>query len=353
MENLSLDMVILGNTVKQYLIAFASLFLATGAAFFIVKAAGTLLKKLSEKTGSAVVQLALKADQKLAPIIYFLPFYYVIHSLNTPAKLRGIVAGVWLIITVVCVIHYAQDVAGLFFREYCKRRKISFSVVNSLNVTVKVALWCFGILFILSNLGVNISTFMAGLGIGGIAVALAAQTFLGDLFNYFTILFDQPFKIGDTVQVGQHAGTVQSIGLKGTRLVSFSGEQIIVSNTDMTKNILKNYQIMNKRRQLMKLGIPYHTSPEKVRLLPDLLRDIISSIPNVEFSRAHFYEFGDSSLNYEVVYFVLSNNYSLFMDRVQQVNFKIIDEFARMGIEFAFPSQSIYLANNPRTENKE
>jgi len=198
-------------------------------------------------------------------------------------------------------------------------------------------------LFLLSNFGFNVTTLITGLGIGGMAVALASQTLLGDIFNYFTIIIDRPFRIGDIVKVGDVTGTVQVIGLKGTRLKAADGEQIIIANTDMTKSIVFNYQVMNERRVLVKIGIKYDTLPEKIKEIPSVLKRIVQSVEGTGFVRAHFYEFGNFSLNYEIVYFVSGNDYNNYMDKLQKVNFAILDEFARMGVEFAFPSQSIYV----------
>jgi small-conductance mechanosensitive channel len=207
----------------------------------------------------------------------------------------------------------------------------------------KVLVWGAGILFLLDNLGFRITTVVAGLGIGGIAVALAAQTVLGDLFAYFTILFDRPFEIGDFVVVGEFQGTVERLGIKTTRLASIMGEQIIVSNKDLTDSRVRNYRRMTKRRVVFRLGVTYRTPAELLREVPGIVAGVFREIEGTTLDRVHFFSFGDYSLLFETVYFVEGNDYTRYMDVQQAVNLRIIEEFGKRGIEFAYPTQTLYL----------
>jgi small-conductance mechanosensitive channel len=184
---------------------------------------------------------------------------------------------------------------------------------------------------------------VAGLGIGGIAVALASQALLGDLFSYFVIFFDKPFEIGDFIIVGDKLGVVEYVGIKTTRIHALSGEQIVFSNTDLTNSRVHNFKKMEKRRVVFKLGVIYQTPAEKLKSIPRIVKDIIEEQQDVTFDRGHFQSFGDFSLNFEFVYYVAGADYNKYMDIQQAINFSINDIFAREKIEFAYPSQTLFV----------
>ena len=220
---------------------------------------------------------------------------------------------------------------------------------NGLNMGDNIAslarfgVWTAGVLFMLDNLGFNVSTFVAGLGIGGAALALASQAILGDTFSAFAISLDRPFAVGDFIVVDQLSGTVEHIGLKTTRIRSITGELLIFSNSDLTKSRICNFQQMTRRRILFQIGIVYQTDPEIVRKIPLLLRSIVESQPLTQFERGHFKAYGPSSLDFEVVYFVLSPEYVKYMDTQEAINFAIMDAFRQEGIQFAYPTQTVYV----------
>ena len=197
---------------------------------------------------------------------------------------------------------------------------------------------------ILSNLGVNVNTFIAGLGIGGVAVAFAAQSIIADLFNYFVIVFDKPFLKGDYIQIDQDLGTVEYIGVKSTRIRRNSGEQLLISNTNLLASRIQNYRVLEKRRKYMMVGVEYSTPLEKLKMIPDVVKKIIESTENTEFYSARFIEFADSSLNFEVIYHVTIPDYAEYVRIVEDVNYKLVDEFNKLGINFAFPSRTIYMS---------
>ncbi len=343
MENFNLDTVFFDNTVFKYLIALGMLVLLTIVFRIVSKVLVAVLDKLSMKTTNQAVALLMRADKKLMPIVWYLPVYIASRYLTLPDKVKNFIGIIGLLIVTFCVVRYAVDVVKVAVSEYVRRNGGSPMLSHSAGIIANIVLWAMALLFLLSNFGFNVTTLLTGLGIGGMAIALASQTLLGDLFNYFTIIIDQPFTIGDTVKVGGVTGTIKSIGLKGTRLTSTTGEQVVMSNTDMTKSVLLNFNVMNKRKVTTKIGIKYDTPAEKAKEIPSVVRHIVEAAPDTEFGRAHFYEFGDSSLNYEIVYFIMDKDYDMYMDRLQQVNFAILDEFTKMGVEFAFPSHSIYM----------
>ena len=181
------------------------------------------------------------------------------------------------------------------------------------------------------------------LGVGGIAIGLAAQAVLKDLFSYFSIIFDRPFEVGDFIIVGDLLGTVEYIGAKTTRLRSLGGEQLIFSNTDLTDSRIKNYKRMEQRRVLFQFGIVYQTPYEKLQQIPSIVKKIIEDVEDTIFDRTHFSSYGDSNLVFEVVYYVVGSDYNKYMDIQQSINLAIFKEFETRGVEFAYPTQTLYI----------
>lgn len=217
---------------------------------------------------------------------------------------------------------------------------------NQLTVTMvalmfRVALWAVVLLSVLANLGVNITAFVASLGIGGIAIALAVQTLLGDLFASASIGVDKPFKTGHFIVFGDIAGTIEYIGLKTTRVRSLSGEQIIISNTRLLQQTIHNYNRMDERRVAFNVALSFRTPLDKVRDVPELIREVIEPIEKTRFDRAHLRFFDDYALKYEVVYYVLSSDFNLYMDVQQAINFGLLEAFEARDIKFAMPVRSI------------
>jgi len=208
-----------------------------------------------------------------------------------------------------------------------------------------------GIVFLMDNLGFNISAVVAGLGIGGIAIALAAQAILGDLFSYFVIFFDRPFEVGDFINVGDKVGTVEYTGIKTTRVRALSGEQLVFANTDLTNSRIHNFKKMEKRRVVFKLGVVYQTLADTLAEIPNLVKEIIEKQPDTTFDRGHFATYGDFSLNFEFVYFVLSSDYVKFMDTQQRINLEIYKEFENRGIEFAYPTQTLFVNKEEKVQS--
>jgi len=207
----------------------------------------------------------------------------------------------------------------------------------------RLLLWTAVVLLALDNLGVDITTLVAGLGVGGIAVALAVQNILGDLFASFSIVSDKPFAIGDFIIVGDFLGKVEHVGLKTTRVRSLSGEQIIFSNSDLLQSRIRNYQRMAQRRVVFTLGVTYETPYEELAAIPDIVREVIEGQAQARFERAHFKSYGDFSLVFEAVYFVATPDYNAYMDTQQAINLEIYRRFKERGIEFAYPTRTVYV----------
>ena len=220
------------------------------------------------------------------------------------------------------------------------------AIANALDLIqlfARVVVWSIALLLILNNLGFDVTALVAGLGIGGIAIALAAQNILGDLFASLAIVLDQPFVVGDFVILGDKMGTVERIGIKTTRLRSLSGEQLVCSNADLLTSRIHNYKRMAERRILFTIGITYQTPADKVEKLPGMLRAIVEGQQMVRFDRAHFARYGDFALVYEVVYWMLTPDYNTYMDTQQRINLALYRQLQDEGIEFAYPTQTIQL----------
>ena len=213
-----------------------------------------------------------------------------------------------------------------------------------IGLIARIALWSVALLATLDNLGINITTLMASLGIGGIAVALAVQNILGDIFSSVSIALDKPFVIGDFIIVDSFMGTVEYVGLKTTRIRSLGGEQIIFSNTELLKNRIRNYKRMQERRVLFEFGIAYETSIENVKRIPKIVADAIAAHKtDTRFDRAHFKGYGESALQFEVVYYVLDPDYNKYMDIQQAINLVMLSRFRELGIAFAHPIRTLYM----------
>jgi small-conductance mechanosensitive channel len=217
-------------------------------------------------------------------------------------------------------------------------RRMGVSVLNWIGRTL---IWATIALLALDNLGFKVATILTTLGVGGIAVALALQNVLGDLFASISLLLDKPFVPGDAIVVGDFSGTVEHIGIKTTRLKSVNGEQIIIGNSDLVNSRIRNFKRLQERRSVFTIGVTYQTPPEKLERIPALLKEIIAKTPQTRFDRAHFTRFGDSALLFEASYFVQHPDYQTFMDAQQAINFEVLKVFEREGIEFAYPTQMV------------
>ena len=220
----------------------------------------------------------------------------------------------------------------------------------ALGFVAKLAIWTVVLLIALDNMGMDITALITGLGIGGIAIALAVQNILGDLFASLSIIVDKPFVIGDFIVVGDLKGSVERIGLKTTRVRSLFGEQIIFSNSDLLSSRVRNYKQMYERRIAFSLGVTYQTPPDALEGIPETVRRIIEDQPDVRFDRCHFKSFGDFALDFEAVYYVLVPDYNVYMDRQQAINLRVMRTFEEQGIEFAYPTQTLFIEHSDTSE---
>ena len=336
-----------GNRVLDYLICIGLLL----GGFIIIKIFRFIviknLKKLTEKTTTTLDDFIVGVIQRIAvPLAYFGILYLSINTLILDPLLKKIIDIVLMAVITIFTARLVLILTEHGFDVYWKKRGKEISLERSLSGilrVIKLVVWGLAITFFLDNLGFKISAVIAGLGIGGVAVALAAQAVLGDLFSYFAIIFDRPFEVGDFIIIGEFLGSIEHIGIKTTRIRSLGGEQLIFSNTDLTNSRVRNYKRMEKRRVVFKLGVTYQTPLEKLQETPGIIENVIKNVKDTIFDRAHFFEYGDFNLVIEVVYYVLSSDYNKYMDTQQEINFAIKKEFEKRKIEFAYPTQTLYL----------
>ena len=248
------------------------------------------------------------------------------------------------LITIIGAIFVSSIISFIFNKSWGNKAKESNNelALNWIKGIVNVIIWGIALILFLDNIGFKINSLIAGLGIGGLALAFAAQAILADIFCFFTIFFDRPFVIGDFIVAGEQMGTVEHIGMKTTRVRALSGEQIIFSNADLTSSRIKNYKTMEQRRVLFTLGVTYDTSTEKLKEIPIIIKGIIDNVSDTTFGRTHFFAYGVYSLNFEIAYYVLTSDYDRYMDIHQEVNLSIKEAFEARGIEFALPTQTLH-----------
>ncbi len=349
------DATFLDNTTRDWLIAAGiviSLFtLAKILRLVVIKR----IQKMASKTESTLddfVVALIKASGM--PFIYILAIYLGTQYLNIPARIDKIIHLALIFVCVFFIIRIINAVIAYGFEQFRgsgDQANPQVKQAKGILLIVKIMTWFMGIIFLLGNLGYDITTIIAGLGVGGIAIALAAQAVLADLFSYLVIFFDKPFEIGDFIVIGDKSGVVEYIGLKTTRLKTLSGEQLIASNTDLTSSRVQNFKRMEKRRIVSSIGVTYETSAEKLKKIPGMIQQIIESTENITFDRVHFASFGDFSLNFEMVYYVSSSDYVAYMNSQQQINLNIFQAFEDEGIEFAYPTQKIFVASEAKDVN--
>jgi small-conductance mechanosensitive channel len=352
-----LSRVYFDNTVQEYLIALGIILGGVLALQLFKKIILTRLKKWSEKTQSNLDNFAVAALEKFAlPALNFFIIYVGINYLELSEKTAKVIKVAVAVLITFFLLRLISSIVLHGLQSYVRRQEQGDEKVKQLGgimLIMNAVIWIIGIIFLFDNLGYNVGTIIAGLGIGGIAIALAAQNILGDLFNYFVIFFDRPFEIGDFIILDDKMGTVEYIGIKTTRVKSLSGEQLILSNSDLTKSRVHNYKRMERRRIEFNIGIVYETPLEKIQEVPSIIKEIITSIDGLTLDRTHFKGYGDFSLIFQTVYFVESPDFNYYMDRQQTINLRLYEEFQKRKIEFAYPTQSVFLTPTNKENHKE
>jgi small-conductance mechanosensitive channel len=343
-----LDYKIGGNALFQYLIALGVFLLSIFILRIFKRVVIRKLKKLAKRTSVKFDDILIAMIDAVGwPFYMLLSLYVSFRFVILPQVVDKYFLTVILIISLYYIVKAIQVLIDYWTQKLAIEKEETLEIDSSsaklLRRILKGILWAIAIILVLQNLGYNISTLMAGLGIGGVAVAFALQNILGDIFASFSIHFDRPFQVGDFIIVGEEKGTVKSIGIKSTRIQSLQGEELIISNRELTEARIHNFKRMDKRRIVFQLGVAYETPTEKLKKIPDIIRKIADKIDFVEINRVYFKEFADFSLNFEVVYFLNSTDFDVYVKVREQINLAIKEAFEKEGIEMAYPTQTVFV----------
>ncbi len=352
MENIVpiFDTLLWNNTLRQWLIAAG----AGAAAFLLIKvslrAICTRLESVSKRTQAVWDDVVVNALRRTSQLFLFIMAVLAASSfLTLPGRGARAVALVALLAFLIQAGIWISGGLGVWLEGYGERQREKGDFSSSTTVTAvvfaaKLLAWILVFLVALDNFGIDVTALIAGLGIGGIAIALAMQNILKDLFASLSIVLDKPFVIGDFMVVDEFRGHIEHIGLKTTRIRSMWGEQVVFSNNDLLNSRLRNFGRMSQRRIVFEIGVTYQTPREKLLMIPEIIREAVTSQTPVRFDRSHFMEYGAFALTFETVFFVLDSDYILSMDIRQAVNLRIHERFEEEGIEFAYPTQTLFLS---------
>lgn len=347
------DQRFLGNDPLNWAIAIG----ATALMFVLLLSVNRLvvrkLRSIASRTDTKIDDLLAEVLSRTNPFVMLVVSAVVgSHALTLRPAIESIVLqGFWLAVLIQLGL-WGNGTVSFWLERSMQASGVptgTTATMTAIGFVARLALWSLIVLVGLSNLGVDITGLIAGLGIGGIAVALALQSVLGDLFASLSIVLDKPFVIGDFIVVDQLAGTVEYVGLKTTRIRSISGEQLIVSNADLLRSRIRNFKRMQERRILFTFGVTYQTPTESMARVAQIAQDVIRSQSGARFDRAHFKEFGESALIYECVYFVLSPDYNVYMDVQQSINIGLARALQSEKIEFAYPTRTLIVQHAAST----
>jgi small-conductance mechanosensitive channel len=336
------------NTLRVWLISLAvGLF-----TFFVLGLARTLVvrqfKRLSERTRGVWDDALVHAVSAIrSGLLLLIAVWAGSLVLALPPRLRGALefAAIFALLVQVGISGTTgvRSYVGFYGERRLEQDAASVMTARAIGFLASIALWLIIFLVVLDNFGIDVTALVAGLGIGGIAIALALQKILGDLFASLSIVLDKPFVVGDFIIVDDLLGTVENVGLKTTRVRALSGEQLVFSNSDLLESRIRNFKRMYERRIVFSFGVEYQTPPDKLEWIPLAVREIIEALPDLRFDRAHFKGYGDSSLDFEVVYYVLLPDFNTYMDRQQAINLALYRAFEERAIAFAFPTRTVHL----------
>ncbi|MBI5242810.1 MAG: mechanosensitive ion channel family protein [Elusimicrobia bacterium] len=334
-----------GNSLQAYLSALlvylgvlAALYLARG--FLLIH-----LKRVSSKIDADMNAFLADMSAKVRSLEYHLfAFFIATRGLQLSAGLDKAIRIVFVIALSYRAATLLQAALAYALRKAAgasERENGSASAMQVLRLALNIVVWAGALVFVLENLGISISTVVAGLGIGGVAVALAAQQVLGDLFASFVIFMDRPFRAGDFIALGDISGTVERVGIKATRLRGLGGELLVIPNKDLTSAAVRNYREMRRRRVVFSFSAAHDTPCEKLAAIPGMVRDAIGAAAGASFERAHLCGIGESGRQFEAVYHVENPEYGAFMDIQQAVALALLKRFETEGIRFAAPTRAI------------
>ena len=343
-----LDYQFLGNPLREWMISVVILLGTLGLLFVARHLFRSRLQKIAAATGSTYLNVAAYVvGRSKGWFLILIAVNLSLRSINA-SETFDLVFGRLLIVGM--LIQFGIWAGAGLGRFMQLRREAQLeedagavAAMDIVSFLFRVGIWALVFLLALDNVGVDITALVAGLGIGGIAIALAAQNIISDLFASLSIVLDRPFVLGDFLAIDDFYGNVEKVGLKTTRVRSLSGEQLVFSNNDLLNSRIRNYGQMVERRIVFALGVVYQTTHKQLEQIPGIIEDVIVKQDLARFDRAHFRAYGDYSLNFEIVYYVESSDYKLYMNIQQAVNLEIFRRFAEAGIEFAYPTQTLFV----------
>ncbi len=354
MQELSFDMdfVLWGATLVQWGVLLGVWLIATLCLMVLRRALRGRLKRFADASSSEVRGYLNVVIERTK--LFFLAAIGLHFGALVAALPAGITSGTATIAFLAFLVQLVLWFNGLLARYVTKYREdyvaedaAAVTTVQAMGFIARLVVYSLAFLLAVDNLGYEVTTLLAGLGIGGIAVALALQNILGDLFASLSIVLDKPFVVGDFLIVGDLLGTVEYIGLKTTRLRSLSGEQLVFSNSDLLNSRIRNFKRMFERRVVFDFSVVYQTPYDKIKEIPVVVQAIVESQEDARFDRAHFKEYGDSGLIFEVVFFVLVPDFNTYMDIQEQINLAIFREFEDREISFAYPTRTVHMEQAP------
>jgi small-conductance mechanosensitive channel len=352
LPNLTYTLPFMGEYDFTTIVSAGLVFVGLTALFWFIRIVVLFrAKALAQKTVGTFDDVVVASIESIAAWVYtVVALFAALQFFTLPATADLLVKGIFSFVVVWQAITIASCFVDYFVKRFLEKDTNGDGVIdlgaaaasNMVTLIAKIVFWALGTIFVLSNLGIEVTSLIAGLGVGGIAVAFALQGVLGDLFASFSLYFDKPFRVGDFIVIGADTGTVEKIGIKSTRIRTLQGEQLVVSNTELTTTRVQNFKKMSERRIVSRFGITYETPQEKVRRVPDIVTGIFVDIQGARLERVHFTTFADSALIFELVYFVDTSSYAEYLDKQQTFNFELMRILAEKGVEFAYPTQTIY-----------
>jgi len=295
------------------------------------------------------------ASRTLFPLLLMVSLYVGMSFLTIPVGVVSWISSGAVAAVILQAAIWGNALVTFWLKRYQKQYRhidpARMTTVRAVSLAARLVVILVAVILVLDNLpGVEITALVASLGIGGIAIALAVQSILSDLFASLSIILDKPFVLGDFIIVDTYMGTVEYIGLKTTRVRSLSGEQLVFANGDLLKSRIRNYKRMAERRVVFTLGVTYQTAYRHLKSIPGWIETIIGELDLTRFDRAHFQGFGDYALEFEIVYYVLDPDYNRYMDIQQAINLAIYKKFEAEKIDFAYPTQTVNLIDHQRIE---
>ena len=332
---------------ENILYGFLIFFIGTLASILFEKITKLFFKRISKRTKTNFDDFLFDSiTNVIKPIGFLITIYFTIdYYFENQITFISVLLNIDKLLILIILIKLINKILIRSLLE--STRKLTdasiISMVSSLTPLIKAFTWTLGSIFYLQNIGVQMTAIWALLSAGGIGAGLALKDPVQEFFEYITILLDKPFQKGEFIKAGEILGLVERVGVRSSRIRSINGEIIVISNSSLTNGIISNYAQMEKRRLVHKLGVIYETKPETMKKIPSIIQTIVENTQNASFDRCHFTDFGDFSLNFELVYYIPTNDYIAAMEAQQHINLRIMEEFKINNIDFAFPTQTLQI----------